>query len=195
MSSLQYFVEFVNERLTAAVEEIFEVFEKIIVESEEEVGRLQRLLDIALKPEIKLHRTELPQQHVCQEEEVLSDQQLRNQKRNSSLDQDDPEPPKVKEEQEEICTSQEGEQLVLKLETDTFVLTPDHEESDHSEPEPDSDHQLLSHTSPVAESQDQTGSQHVDSGSTADAQSKTDSKTHTGNKSQMDGNVSRCCLC
>ena len=58
--------------------------------------------------------SELPQQHVCKEEELLSDQE-----RNSSLDQEDPEPPQIKEEQEEICTSQEGEQLVLDQETDS----------------------------------------------------------------------------
>ncbi|XP_035859536.1 zinc finger protein 510-like isoform X1 [Sander lucioperca] len=65
-------------------------------------------------------QTELPQQHVCKEEEVLSDQQLCIQEKKSSLDQEDPEPPKIKEEQDELCTSQEGEQLVLKQETDTF---------------------------------------------------------------------------
>ena len=83
---------------------------------------------------------ELPQQHVCKEEEVLADQQLCNQERNSSLDQEDPEPPEIKEEQEELCTSQEGEQLVVKVETDTVMLTPAYEESDHSEAEPTSDH-------------------------------------------------------
>uniref|UniRef100_A0A671VH51 C2H2-type domain-containing protein n=1 Tax=Sparus aurata TaxID=8175 RepID=A0A671VH51_SPAAU len=90
---------------------------------------------------------ELPQQHVCKEEEVLADQQLCNQERNSSLDQKDPEPPEIKEEQEELCTSREGEQLVLKVETDTVMLTPAYEESDHSEAEPTSDHQLLSNNS------------------------------------------------
>ncbi|GLD73422.1 zinc finger protein OZF-like isoform X1, partial [Lates japonicus] len=106
MSSVQYLKEFINQRLTAAAEEIFRVFEKTIVEYEEEVDHL-------------------PQQHVCKEEEVLTE-------RNSSLDQEDPEPLQIKEEQEEICTSQEGEQLVLKQETDTFMLTSDDEETDHS---------------------------------------------------------------
>ncbi|XP_030292040.1 uncharacterized protein LOC115592917 [Sparus aurata] len=74
------------------------------------------------------------------EEEVLTDQQLCNQERKSSLDQEDPEPPEIKEEQEELCTSQEGEQLVLKVETYTVMLPPTYEESDHSEAEPTSDH-------------------------------------------------------
>ncbi|KAI3372647.1 hypothetical protein L3Q82_023120 [Scortum barcoo] len=106
--------------------------------------------------------SKLPKQHVCTEEEVLTDQQLCIQEGNSSLDKEDSEPPQIKEEQEELCTSQEGEQLVLK--TDTFMLTPTDEESDHSEPEPKSDHQLLSRNSRVAESQDPKGKlpqQHV----------------------------------
>ncbi|XP_056247517.1 transcriptional repressor CTCFL-like isoform X4 [Seriola aureovittata] len=169
MSSVQYLREFVNERLTAAAEEIFGVFEQTIVEYEEEIDRQRRLLDIVWKPEIKLHRTELPQHHVCQEEEVLTDQQLCDQERNSSLDQEDPEPPQTKEEEEELCTSQEGEQLVLKQETDTFMLTPTNEESDH---------QLLSHNSPVAESQDQEGSKHVDPESTGNAETQPKKRYH-----------------
>ncbi|CAB1442449.1 unnamed protein product, partial [Pleuronectes platessa] len=135
MSSVQYLREFISERLTAAAEEIFTVFEKTIVQYEEEVDRQRRLLETVLKPEIKLHRIELPQHHACKKEEVLPDQQLCPQERNSSLDQEEPEPPQIKEEQEEIFTSQEGEQLVLKQETETCMLTPHCEESDHREPE------------------------------------------------------------
>ena len=130
---------------------------------------------------------ELPQQHVCKEEEVLADQQLRNQERNSSLDQEDPEPPEIKEEQEELCTSREGEQLVLKVETDTVMLTPAYEESDHSEAEPTSDHQLLSNNSHVAESPDQKGGERGDSGSAGDGELKEKKRhcraqTHPGKK-------------
>ena len=114
---------------------------------------------------------ELPEQHVCKEEEVLTDQQLCNQERNSSLDQEDPEPPEIKEEQEELCTSQEGEQLELKL-IDSFSLAPTYEESDHSEPEAESDQQLLSNSSHVSESQNQKGGKHQDSGSSRNAESK-----------------------
>ena len=57
MSSVQFLTNFVNERLTAAVEEIVGVFKKCIVEYEEEISRQSRLLDIVLKPEINLHRT------------------------------------------------------------------------------------------------------------------------------------------
>ncbi|KAK2896099.1 hypothetical protein Q8A73_015587 [Channa argus] len=145
MSSVQYLRQFVTERLTAAAEEILGVFAKTIVEYEEEIDRQRRLLDIVWKPEIKLQRVELRQQHVCKEKEVLTDQQLCKQERNYSLDQEDPEPPHIKEEQEELCSSQEAEQLVLIQETDTFMLIPPSEESDHSKAEPNSDHQLFSH--------------------------------------------------
>ncbi|XP_074495282.1 uncharacterized protein LOC141769775 [Sebastes fasciatus] len=163
---------------------------------------------------------ELPQQHVCKDEEVLADQQLCIQERNSSLDQEDPEPPQIKEEQEELCTSQEGEQLELKQETETFMLTPTDEESDHSEDqtlnfnpdksqsatetelpasmciswlkdesdcetfevsEPNSDHQLLSHNSHVAESRDQKEGENADSGSTSNAEPKQRKSPHKSN--------------
>ncbi|XP_045930689.1 uncharacterized protein LOC123986444 [Micropterus dolomieu] len=180
MSSVESLREFVNERLTAAAEEIFRVFKNTIVEYEEEIDRQRRLLDIVWKPEVKLHRIELPQQHVCkeEEEEVLADQQLCIQERIPGLDQEDPQPPQVKEEQEELCTSQEGEQLVVKQETDTFMLTPTYEEGDHSEAELKSDHQLLSHNCHVAESQDQKGGEHEDSGSTRDAEPKQKNQDH-----------------
>ncbi|XP_074495256.1 uncharacterized protein LOC141769757 isoform X2 [Sebastes fasciatus] len=213
MSSVEYLREFVNERLTAAAEEIFRVFKKTIFEYEEEIDRQRKLLDIVWKPEIKLHRIELPLQYIFQDEEVLADQQLCIQERNSSLDQEDPEPPQIKEEQEELCTSQEGEQLEVKQETKTFILTPTDEESDHSEdqtldfnpddtvsaseteslvnmpvssaiPEPNSDHQLLSHTSHVAESQDQKGGKNGESGSTRNTEPEpmeSQDKSHSNN--------------
>ncbi|KAF1389442.1 hypothetical protein PFLUV_G00073470 [Perca fluviatilis] len=108
MASVDYLREFVNERLTAAAEEIFGVFKKTIVEYEEEIGRQRRLLDVVRKPEIKLQIIELPQQHISkEEEEVPAEQQLCIQERSSSLNQEEPEPPQIKEEQEELCTSQE----------------------------------------------------------------------------------------
>ncbi|XP_071348917.1 uncharacterized protein [Trachinotus anak] len=178
MSSVQCLREFVNQRLTAAAEEIFGVFEKTIVEYEAVIDRQRRLLDIVWKPEVKLHRTELPQQHVHKEEEVLTEQQLCNQQRNSSLDQEEPEPPHIKEEEEELCSSQEEEQLVLKQETDAFMLTPTHEERDHSEAEPTRDQQLLSHSSAVAESQDQEGSEHVHPGSARNVETQPKKRRH-----------------
>ncbi|KAL7407019.1 hypothetical protein ABVT39_001670 [Epinephelus coioides] len=186
MCSVESLREFVNERLTAAAEEILGAFIRSIVEYEEEIDRQRRLLDMVWKPGIESHRTELPQQHVCKEEEVVPEQQLCIEERKSSVDQEEPEPPQVKEEEEEVCSSQEGEQLVVKQETDGFMLTPADEESEHSEPDTNSDHQLLSCNSHVAESQDQTGGKHGDSGSTRNAELQPnerhhESESHTNN--------------
>ncbi|XP_073321934.1 uncharacterized protein [Pagrus major] len=172
MSSAECLREFVNERLTAAAEEIFRVLKKTIVEYEEEIDRQRRLLDIIWKPHMRSHMTDVPQKHVCQVEEA--DQQLCDQERNSSLDQEDPEPPQIKE---ELCTSQEGEQLVVKLETDTFILIPPYEGNDHGEPEPESDHQL-SLNSHIAESEDQKGGEHGDSGSTRETEPEPKERHH-----------------
>ncbi|XP_014185570.1 zinc finger protein 550 isoform X1 [Haplochromis burtoni] len=165
MPSVQYLREFINERLTAAAEQIFLEFEKTIVQYEEEIDRQRRLLDITWKPQIKLHTADVPHEHVCkEEEEVLPEQQLWNQERSSSVEQEEPEAPQIKEEQEELCSSQEGEQLGLKEETDTFMVTAA-EEGGHSEPEGDEE-QLLCHSSAGAESQDQEGGRSADSGPT-----------------------------
>lgn len=56
MSSFDYLKAFVNERLTAAAEEIFGVLKKTIVEYEEEIDRQRKLLEDFWKPEIKLNR-------------------------------------------------------------------------------------------------------------------------------------------
>ena len=55
MSSVQYLREFISERLTAAAEEIFTVFEKTIVQYEEEVDRQRRLLETGSKPDMEAH--------------------------------------------------------------------------------------------------------------------------------------------
>ncbi|XP_051809812.1 uncharacterized protein LOC127535540 [Acanthochromis polyacanthus] len=178
MSSAQCLGELITETRTAA--------EQTTVKDE---GRQRRLLDNIWKPQITQHTAGLPEQCVCKEEEVFVDQQLCNQERNSSPDQGDPEPPGIKEEQEELiisfdkenpgsldikeeqeklCTSQEGEQLALKHEIDMLIVTPTYEEKDHSEPESNND-QFLPHNLPVAQSPDQEESKHVDSGSARNA--------------------------
>lgn len=74
---------------------------------------------------------ELPQQCSCKEEEVLTDWQLGDQERKSSLHREDPEPPQIKEEQVEVCIKQEEEEFVPKQETD--VVTHRYDENGHSE--------------------------------------------------------------
>ncbi|KAM4743787.1 uncharacterized protein FYW61_000039 [Anableps anableps] len=111
MSSVQHLREFISERLTAAAEEIFSVFQRTIVQYEEEMGRQRRLLDITWSPEVHLERTELPYQFLRKEEEELPvDQRLWK----PSPDQQDPEPPRIKEELQGLCLIRGEEQLVLK---------------------------------------------------------------------------------
>ncbi|XP_035859565.1 uncharacterized protein LOC116036342 isoform X2 [Sander lucioperca] len=127
MSKVQIMRAFVNQRLTAAAEEIFGLFERTITEYEEELEfslkenhRQQKLLDAVLNPEVRLHRADIQQLSVVKAEVPPEQQEW-----SSSLDQEDPEPPPhIKEEQEELWTSQEGEQLQGLEEADIkFPLT------------------------------------------------------------------------
>ncbi|XP_029598283.1 uncharacterized protein DDB_G0290301-like isoform X2 [Salmo trutta] len=119
MSTLQSFRVFLNERLTAAAVEIFGAVEETVAEYHEENDRLRRLLRIT--PEIQLCRIDSLQLSVS-EEEVLPEQQHCEQEWSPSLGQENPELPQIKEEQEELRTSQEEEQL-QGLEAD-FKFTP-----------------------------------------------------------------------
>ncbi|XP_037622316.1 zinc finger protein 658B-like [Sebastes umbrosus] len=96
MSKVEMLRAFVNQRLTAAADEIFELFERTIAEYEEELEFSSGLL----------HRADV-QQLLVVNEEVSPEQQ----EWSPSLDQEDPEAPHIKEEQEELWTRQEGEQL------------------------------------------------------------------------------------
>ena len=66
MSKVQMLLSLKKQRLTAAAEEIFALFEKTIAELEEELSlskdeneRLQKLLDAALQPQLRIHRAGL----------------------------------------------------------------------------------------------------------------------------------------
>ncbi|KAM9332693.1 uncharacterized protein KZ484_017806 [Pholidichthys leucotaenia] len=68
---------------------------------------------------IKSHRLDVPQQNDFNQEEVLDEQHLRNQERNFTVVQVGADCSHIKEEQEDVCISQEGEQFGLKQETQT----------------------------------------------------------------------------
>uniref|UniRef100_UPI003AB03581 uncharacterized protein n=1 Tax=Centroberyx gerrardi TaxID=166262 RepID=UPI003AB03581 len=135
MCSVQQLRASVKQRLTAAVEEIFGLFERTIAEYEEEIDRQRRLLEDVLKPEIQINKADIPQLLVS-EEEIPPEQQDWS----PSLDQEDPEPPHIKEEQEELWTSQEGEQLQGPEEADIteFPFTPVPVKSEDDEEKPQS---------------------------------------------------------
>ncbi|XP_045914797.1 zinc finger protein 391-like [Micropterus dolomieu] len=129
MSKVQMLRGFINQRLTAAAEEIFGLFERTISEYEEELCRSKeenqrhrKLLDAVFQPEVRLHRADV-QQLLVSKEEVPPEQQQWSPR----LDQEDPpESPHIKEEQEELWSSQEGEQLPGLEEADIteFPFTP-----------------------------------------------------------------------
>ncbi|XP_041727003.2 oocyte zinc finger protein XlCOF6-like [Coregonus clupeaformis] len=124
MSKLQLFRVFLNERLTAAAVEIFGAVEQTVVDYQEENDRLRRLLRIT--PIIQqCNKDSLQLSLAVSEEEVLPDQQHCEQEWSPSLGQENTELPQIKEEQEELRTTQEEEQL-QGLETDIieFKFTP-----------------------------------------------------------------------
>ncbi|XP_041657760.1 zinc finger protein 37 homolog [Cheilinus undulatus] len=178
--------EFVFERLTAAAEDIFGVFQRTIVEYEAEIDRHRRLLDKAgIKAQENL--SDVPQQHNCEYEEAVADQQLCNQERTFSLNQEEPEPPQVKEEQEELCSSQEVEQLIMKQETETFMWALTHEENDHCEPAQQNEQHLLFHNTHITENKESQGSNPENSGSSGTSEpsaiSAIDCSLHQSQKS------------
>ncbi|XP_078020012.1 uncharacterized protein LOC117245941 isoform X1 [Epinephelus lanceolatus] len=150
MSKVQMLRSLVKQRLTAAAEEIFGLFERTIAEYEEELcrskeenERQQKLLDAVFNPQLRLHRADV-QQLLVVKEEVPPEQQ----EWSSSVDQEDPEPPHIKEEQEELWISQEGEQL-QGLEEDyitKFTSTPVLVKSEDDEEKPQSSQLHQRHT-------------------------------------------------
>lgn len=56
MSSAENLKRFISDRLAAAAEEIFGVFEKTIAEYEEELDRQRKLFDVVWRPVVKLRR-------------------------------------------------------------------------------------------------------------------------------------------
>ncbi|XP_063754326.1 gastrula zinc finger protein XlCGF26.1-like isoform X1 [Eleginops maclovinus] len=114
MSTVQMLLALKKQRLTAAAEDIFVLFEKTMAEYEEELcrskeknERLQKLLDSVVQPQLRIRKADV-QQLVVVTEEVLPERQ----EWSSNLDQEDPEsPPDIKQEQEELWSSQMGEEL------------------------------------------------------------------------------------
>ncbi|XP_078791830.1 uncharacterized protein LOC144986943 isoform X4 [Oryzias latipes] len=190
MSSLQSLRELISERLAAAAEEICRLCEGTIVQYEQELCRQRRLLDVIWKPQLQLHHIVLPQHWMTEEEDQC------NQQRNFRVEQEEPEPPQVKEEQEEpeppqikeeqeepeppkmkeepgeLCISQDEDQIDLKQETDTLMEIPTYEEDENSEADLNN-HQSFN----VTDSQDEEGNQHEESTSTTDEETESSSTT------------------
>nr|XP_033493166.1 glutamic acid-rich protein-like [Epinephelus lanceolatus] len=132
MCKVQMLRALVKQRLTAAAEEIFGLFERTIAEyeeqlcrSKEENERQRKLLDAVYNPQLRLHRAEVQQQLLVVKEEVPPEQQ----EWSSSVEQEDPEPPHIKEEQEEPEVPADSDP----------DLQPDNEDKNGVSSEPDTD--------------------------------------------------------
>ncbi|XP_041664875.1 zinc finger and BTB domain-containing protein 24-like [Cheilinus undulatus] len=129
MSNVQILRSLVNQRLNAAVEEVFELLERTIAEyeeqlraSKEENRRQQKLLDAVFNSEVQLCRTDV-HQLIGSREDVLPEQQ----ERSSSIKQEFLEPAHIKMERDQLWSSQDGEQLQRPEEdndNDKFTFIP-----------------------------------------------------------------------
>uniref|UniRef100_A0A667WQS0 C2H2-type domain-containing protein n=1 Tax=Myripristis murdjan TaxID=586833 RepID=A0A667WQS0_9TELE len=125
-ATLQSFNLFLTERLTAAAVDIFGFVEKTVLEYQEEVQRtrqenqrLQRLLDLLYQPEVRLHRVMVPSSaHLLMSRQAVSDI-------NPILDQEEPGPSHIKEEEEkqELWTNGNEEQLSAEDSDEGDALT------------------------------------------------------------------------
>ncbi|XP_068423121.1 gastrula zinc finger protein XlCGF26.1-like [Clinocottus analis] len=130
MCKVQMLRALVKQRLTAAAQEIFGLFERTIAEYEEELSasrdeneRQRRLLDAVFNPEVRVHRAVLPSD--ANKVSVGEDEQ---QDWSSSLDQADTEPPHIKVEQEDPEPPH--------IKEDQEDPEPPHIKEDQEDPEP-----------------------------------------------------------
>ncbi|XP_026221045.1 zinc finger protein 572-like [Anabas testudineus] len=116
MATIQTLRAFVNQRLSAAVEEIFKLLEATISNYEEELRRQRRVLEEVVGTDIHMIKADGLELTIRKEEKL---------EWRKGPDQDDPKPQHIKEEQEDLCISQDEEQLQDQIEADIikFPLT------------------------------------------------------------------------
>ncbi|XP_078022064.1 uncharacterized protein LOC117250243 [Epinephelus lanceolatus] len=145
MSKVQMLRSLVTQRLTVAAEEIFGLFERTISEYEEELSRAKeenerqrKLLELRVEPEI--NRADVLSSIVFKVIENKDEVSPERQEWSSTVDQEDPEPPHIKEEEVELWSSQEGEwfQGLEEADVTKFPFTPVPVKSEDDEEKPQS---------------------------------------------------------
>ncbi|XP_041665740.1 zinc finger protein 135-like [Cheilinus undulatus] len=134
MSKVSGLRAFVNQRLSEAAEEIFGLYERTIEEyeeqlrrSKEENERQQKRLDALLSPQLYIQGAG-DQQLSCTEQVPPEQQEW-----SPGLEQEVTEPPHIKEEQEELWSSQEGGREVYPVKF-PFSLVSVKSEDDEEKP-------------------------------------------------------------
>ncbi|XP_070814135.1 zinc finger and SCAN domain-containing protein 21-like [Chaetodon trifascialis] len=191
MSKVQTLRAFVEQRLTAAAEEIMELFGRTIAEYEEELCEQRKLLDAVFQPEVRLHRADVQLLSASPEEDPPEQQDW-----SPRLDQEDPaELPHIKEEQEELWSSQEGEQLPGPEEADiikfTFIPVPvKSEEEDEEKPQSSQLHQRHAEDMKTESDGEDCGGLEPSSSSDPDRHLEPDSDDETSQSSDPETDVS-----
>ncbi|XP_031170835.1 zinc finger protein 135-like [Sander lucioperca] len=103
MSELEVLRLLMKQRLHAAAEEIFGLFEKTRADYEEQNQRQHKLLDDVVNPKVQLHGSDVQQLLVIKADFPPE--------WSPGLDHEDTDPLHIKEEQEEVWISPEGEQF------------------------------------------------------------------------------------
>ncbi|XP_042372564.1 zinc finger protein 135-like, partial [Plectropomus leopardus] len=148
MCKVQMLRALVKQRLTAAAEEIFGLFERTIAEYEEELSR----------------------------------------SKDANCPDKDPEPPHIKEEQEELWSSQEGEQLQGLEEADItkfpFTPVPVKSEDDEEKPQSSQLHQRLTEQMETEADGEDCGGPEPDRNSHPDTHLQPETEDKTGDSSE-----------
>ncbi|XP_042368673.1 zinc finger protein 605-like [Plectropomus leopardus] len=185
MSKCQMLRLLVKQRLTAAAEEIFGLFERTIAEYEEELSRSKeenerqrKQLDAFFNPQLQLHRADV-QQLLVVKEEVPPEQQ----EWSSRVDQEDPEPPHIKEEQEELWIAHKGEQLVEEAD---IKFTPVAVKSEDDEEKPQTSQLQQRQTEQMETDGEDCGGPEPDRSSDPDTHLQPETEDKTGDSPEPD---------
>ncbi|XP_022622381.1 trichohyalin-like [Seriola dumerili] len=169
-----------SQEILAAVDGLVAGYEEEASGFREEIDRQRRLLEVLLQPRVILNKTGVKCSRRLRHDEEDNEDEIRFQENlqtevpskkdlqylfvikeevplelSPRLDQEEPENPRLKEEQEELWTSQEGEQLQRLEEVDDakVPLTPVHVKNEDDEEKPQSSQPHRSRTEEIREAE------------------------------------------